>query len=92
MVNKRGTFLLPIVVVVLLLICIANVSAQNVAYIYIKDFRIDRNIVALMNSSGLKVDLIKEKDVPSTNFNKYDIIFVGDENFRQPNKIPVNDK
>ncbi len=66
------------------------VAAADVAYIYRKDFRIDQNIVKEFKNLGLSVDLIQENKMP-LNFSEYRIIFVGDENFVNPSKIPVHD-
>ncbi len=77
----------------LFLLFFAGVASAvgDVAYIYRKQFRIDENIVKTFEDDGLVVDLINEKNLPS-NFNGYDLVFVGDENFLNANRIPVNDK
>lgn len=63
---------------------------KDVAYLYVKNFRIDPNITAIFEAHNLTVHFINEKSLPQ-NFNNYDIIFVGNENFRRRNLIPVND-
>jgi len=64
-------------------------ATSDVAYIYRREFKIDDNILEVFNESGLTVDLIDEQDLPVP-FSEYRLIFVGDENFRRENQIPIN--
>lgn len=63
---------------------------QDVAYLYRKEFRIDHNIVQAFIDKNFTVTFINERDLPK-DFSKYDIIFVGNENFIKKSLIPVND-
>ena len=76
----------------LLILSMTFVSASaDVAYIFRKDFKIDQNIINVFNEMSLTVELINENNLPQ-NFNNYRILFVGDENFRNAENIPVNSK
>ncbi len=84
---------LAVVVLFVLIVGFVGVvsAVGDVAYIYKKSFKVDKNIIQIFNDSGLKVDLINENALPP-NFNNYKMIFVGDERFNNLNKIPVNQK
>jgi hypothetical protein len=70
------------------LMLIDCILASDVAYIYKKNYKVDKNILSVFNELGLSYDLINENYLPS-NFSSYRIIFVGDERYNNPNKIPV---
>ncbi|MEK6854649.1 MAG: hypothetical protein AABX73_00315 [Nanoarchaeota archaeon] len=81
---------LPIILLFGLLLIAASVSAAgDVAYIFNKNFKIDKNIKKIFNDSNLTVDFIKETNLPK-DFSQYKFIFVGDENFRSDGRLPVN--
>jgi len=65
------------------------VFAEDVAYIYRKQFRIDENIVGVFEDLNLSVDLIQENSLPGS-FDDYKFIFIGDESLRKYSRIPVN--
>ena len=71
------------------ILMVSFVSASDVAYIYNKNFKIDNNIKALFSELNLTVDMIQEKDVLKTDFSTYKFIFVGDERFTSPKKLPI---
>ena len=80
-----------ILVLILLFIFLLNFASAvaDVAYIYEKSFRIDDNVLEVFNDLGLSVDLIKDTNIPSS-LSQYKVIFVNDESFANPNRIPVN--
>src|SRR3989344_1159438 len=65
-------------------------SASDVAYIFRKENKIDDNVLSVFDGLNLEVDLINENSLPA-DFNDYKLIYGGDENFRNQNRIPVND-
>ena len=67
----------------------ASSSTADVAYIYRKESKIDDNVLDVFDDMGLSVDLIDEKYLPN-DFSDYKFIFVGDERFKNENRIPVN--
>ena len=69
---------------------VGSVSAADVAYIYSRDFNVDNNIKNVFAELNLSVDMIKESKVTTTDFSKYKFIFIGDERFSNPTKIPIN--
>jgi len=85
---KRRIILLSVLLLILLSFF---ASAEDVAYIYRKNFKIDNNILQVFNESGLSVKFINDNNIPSS-LSQYRLIFVGDENFVNENRIPINDK
>jgi len=85
--EKRSKLFL---ILILLIFVTGTVSAADVAYIYNKNFKIDNNIINVFKELNLTVDKIQESKIFSTNFSKYKLLFVGDERFTEPKKIPVN--
>ena len=67
-----------------------NATTADIAYIYNKKFKIDNNVISAFNDLGLGVDKIKYADISKTDFSKYKAIYVGDEKFPDPKKIPIN--
>jgi hypothetical protein len=86
---RKEAFALLIIVTVLSS-AIASATA-DVAYVYRKSFKIDDNVLDVFQDFGLTVDLIEADTLP-IDFSPYRMIYVGDENFRNPTRIPVNDK
>ena len=78
------------IVLVLILIQISFVLASDVAYVYKSENNIDDNVLEIFDGKGLSVDLIQEDNLPNS-FSNYKLIFVGDERFRNEDKIPVNE-
>ena len=68
------------------------ISAADVAYIYNKDYKVDQNVIDIFEELGMSVKLVKDKDVPRTNFDDFHMIFVGDELFKNEEKIPIDKK
>src|SRR3989344_3800422 len=81
-----------IVALLVIVLVLPLISAADVAYIYNKDIRIDQNIINEFNSSGLSVNTIQENKISTTDFSKYKIVFVGDELFDNPSKIPIGQR
>ena len=86
---KSGAQLVTLILLLLIMSTFIVSAVGDVAYIYNKKFKIDKNIVDLFNKSGLQVDLIRESAIPR-DLSGYKFLFVGDENFRTNGKIPVN--
>ena len=78
---KRRIILLSVLLLILLSFF---ASAEDVAYIYRKNFKIDNNILQVFNESGLSVKFINDNNIPSS-LSQYRLIFVGDENFVNEN-------
>src|SRR3989338_6529126 len=73
-----------------LMLFISSVYAADVAYIYNRQFKVDKNIVNTFSDLGLTTDLIKESQFPS-NLSKYKILFIGDELFSSPGKLKIGE-
>lgn len=80
------TVRLYLVSLLFLIFLITPVFAADVAYIYGKSFRIDENVVKVFQDMGLSVEKIQENKLPA-DFSKYRLIFLGDERFKNINKI-----
>ena len=65
------------------------ISAADVAYIYNKDYKVDQNVIDIFEELGMSVKLVKDKDVPRTNFDDFHMIFVGDGLFPGGNDYSV---
>ncbi len=76
--DSRKYILGLIIVVLVLSINLVCAADYKVAYIY--KSKSDKNIVDLFSSLRLKVELIKENNLPS-DLSEYKFIFIGDENF-----------
>ncbi|OIO41915.1 hypothetical protein AUJ62_01650 [Candidatus Pacearchaeota archaeon CG1_02_32_21] len=87
---SKKSLIIALLVMVLILPLASAVS--DVAYLYKKSIRIDQNVITEFNSLGLSVDTIQENKITTTDFSKYKIIFVGDELFSNPSKIPVGQR
>jgi len=75
---------------IVLMLNISFVFAEDVAYIYKNKNAIDNNIIEVFEDAKLDVDLIQENDIPD-NIKEYKILFVGDERFRNLEDIPVGE-
>ncbi len=69
----------------------AAVNNGDVAYLYNRASKIDHKVISVFDELGLKTDVINENNLPS-NFSKYKLIFVDDENYRKVSQIPIGDK
>ena len=83
--NKNILFLLFVIFTVQL------AAAADVAYIVEDERDAEPNIELVFFELGLHYDIIEEDDIPSTNFDDYDILVIGDNNFDHPEDIPVNE-
>lgn len=76
--------------IILLMIFLAGtVLAANVAYV-VKDSA-DSYVINELNYMGLSYDVIKESSISSTDFSEYEMILAGDDNFDNPEDIPVTE-
>src|SRR3989344_4507576 len=82
--------LFSITIVLSLILPITSAVGANVAYV-VKNSP-DSVVSSLINQTGLSYEIIKESQIPSTNFNNYNMIVVGDDFFSNPSLIPVNSK
>ncbi|MFH0712097.1 MAG: hypothetical protein V1889_03230 [archaeon] len=63
-------------------------ASGNVAYVY-RNFRmVDDAFVSAFGEMGLSVDLVDDKSIGDFNFSGYEMIFVGDERFRNLKYLP----
>jgi len=85
---KKEAILLISITILLLSSTIASATG-DVAYIYRRQFKIDDNIINSFENVGLSVDLIQEQNLPR-DLSQYKLLFIGDENFRNENQIPIN--
>lgn len=84
---KGGVFILAVLTIIFF---VSVASANDVAYVYRKEFKIDQNFIDVFEAKGFNVDLIHEKNMPD-DFSGYDFIFVGDDHLRLADKLPVED-
>ena len=84
--TKRGVLVFTFLIFAL---SITLASASDVAYIFRKENKIDDNVLSVFDELNLDVDFINEASLPA-NFNNYKLLYIGDESFRNQNKIPVN--
>src|SRR3989344_1289476 len=82
--------LFSITIVLSLILPITSAVGANVAYV-VKNSP-DSVVSSLINQTGLSYEIIKESQIPSTNFNNYNMIVVSDDLFSNPSLIPVNSK
>ena len=61
-------------------------AVSDVAYLIYNPKRVDHNILKVFNESNLSVDLIMDKNVRSTDFSKYNLVFVSDDKLRNTAK------
>jgi cysteine-rich repeat protein len=85
--GKKAKFALLLLGLILLSSFASAVG--DVAYVYKQSARVDKNVVDVFKSLGLTVDLIAEKNLPAS-LSQYKIVYVNDERFANPTKIPVN--
>lgn len=85
---RKNTTNLIISLVIITFLSLSIASAADAAYIYKNKLAVDKNIVNLLKEKGFTVDLISEKSIPS-NLSKYELVFIGDERFKNPSKIPI---
>jgi len=89
---KKGQ-VVGLIFLVVMLVVVLNMSfvfAEDVAYIYRNINAVDDNVVDVFEDAGLSVDLIQENDIPN-DIRDYRILFVGDERFRNVENIPVGE-
>jgi len=89
-VNKSIIFFTAFLV--LLLGIITSVSAADIAYILKDTTKPQANVLSAIGELGYNYDLIDDSKIPSTNFSKYKMILVWDENFENYNKVPITKK
>src|SRR3989344_4872098 len=69
------------------------VSAIDVAYILKNTNYPNDNFITSLNELNLTYDLIDDSEITITNFDSYDMILIGDENFGSlATSIPINQK
>ncbi|MFH1585139.1 MAG: DUF4215 domain-containing protein [archaeon] len=87
---KRG-YLLLILVILSCNLVLANgyIASGKVAYVT-KSGKVDQGFANAFIEMGLSIDLIKPKEIYTTDFSKYNFIFIGDERIRNAGDIPVD--
>jgi len=84
---KSGVFIVTVLATVFF---IALASANDAAYIYRKEFKIDQNFIDFFENMGFNVELINEKNVPA-DLSHYDFVFIGDEHFKMIDELPIEE-
>lgn len=74
-----------------LLLSISFVFAADVAYVYKTSFGVDQNIIDVFEDNGLTVGLVHDNNVATTDFSNYKILFVGDQNLRHEDDVPIGE-
>jgi len=87
---RKKKIILGLILLILISLTSAFVSAGIVAYIYRISTNIDQNFINALTDRGFTVDLIQYSSVDEVDFSDYDLILVGDETFANPDLIPVN--
>jgi len=80
-----------ILMVLCLIFTVGSVSAVGEDIAYVVKTNPDSFLTSEINQLGLTYDIITESNVLSTDFSQYNMILVGDDDFDNPNDIPVNE-
>lgn len=64
-----------------------TILENDVAYVYSKNFRIDRTIVSAFNELGFDVVFVNEQNLAFTNLSRFRFVFIGDEVFRNSDLV-----
>jgi hypothetical protein len=81
---KKGLMLVSVFVFLLM----GNVLASDVAYIYKNEKRVEQGFLDVFFDMGLEVEFIEDKNIITTDFSKYQFIFLGNEKFRYVKELP----
>ncbi len=65
------------------------ISASDVAYVS-KNSNVDQVFVESLNEMNMTVDVVLDKNVKTTDFSAYKIIFVGDQRLRNVKSLPAD--
>lgn len=74
----------------LIILLINSVLAADVAYLYKYSRNIDENVVRIFEELNQTIDYIKDRNIKTTDFSKYKLMFVGDERFTNKKYIPID--
>ena len=69
----------------------SSVYAADIAYVLKNPSAANKDVTDLLTELSLTYDLIDSSKARTTNFSKYGMILVGEENFDNTEDIPVND-
>ena len=92
--KKEATLILAMISIVLAVILTSNLvyAATTADVAYITNRYADQNVLDVFDDLGLSVEIIKDSQVPSKNFNNYKIVFVDDARLRNTAKLLKTDK
>ncbi|MBS3071201.1 hypothetical protein J4407_02800 [Candidatus Pacearchaeota archaeon] len=79
-------------ILTLSILLISFVAAKDVAYIVNTVFTENEDFTDALNELNLTYDVILSSAVPSTDFSNYQIILLNNEDFSNPDAIPINNK
>jgi len=72
------------------ILLITAVSATDVAYIVTNELAVNNDLTVLINEAGFDYEIIYSFNLPE-DFSDYKMILLNNEEFPNPNEIPVND-
>lgn len=64
------------------------VVADDVAYIYRNERKVEQGFLDVFEDLGLSVELVESKNIRNFNFSGYDFLFIGDERLRNIKHLP----
>lgn len=67
----------------------ATVVHSSAAYVYRNSALVDNNLIRFIETLGFNITKISESQIPLANLSKYQLIVIGDENFRKPSELKV---
>src|SRR3989344_995875 len=79
---------LPLIFLFLLILPLT--SASDFAYIVKSSAGVDSHLVSEFESLGFSLETVYEINIPSTNFSKYRILIIGNQNLDSPEAIPID--
>jgi len=85
---RKKTFL----VLFVFILAINIVYAQEVVYLAKNSINVDQNYIDALEEVGFSVNVVFDSEIPSTDFDNYHMIFIGDGLFSNYDRIPVTDK
>ena len=92
--KKEATLILAMISIVLAIILTSNLvyAATTADVAYITNRYADQYVLDVFDDLGLSVEIIKDSQVPSKNFNNYKLIFIDDARLRNTAKLLKTDK
>ena len=86
-------FITAILTIIMLLNTVPSIAqGEKVAYILKNVNNPNSQIMSVLTELGLQVTKIDDSKIPTTNFNSYDLVLMGNELISNEEKLPVGDK